>query len=109
VPVTVTVNVVDVTEGVQDSVEVPEEEVGVSVMLAEPRLHVRPAEGRMVAVRLTVPVNPLALETVMDDVPLVPEKTRILVGLALTVKSCTAYDTLTLWLNEDSVPVTVTV
>ncbi len=109
VPVTVTVNVVDTTEGVQDSAEVPEEEVVVSVMLAGPRLHVRPDEGRIVAVRLTVPVNPLALETVTVDVPLVPEKTRTLVGLAPTVKSCTVYVTLAEWLREEPVPVTVTV
>jgi hypothetical protein len=109
VPVTLTVNVVDVTEGVQDSVEVPEEEVVVSVMLAELRLHVRPDEGRMVSVRLTVPVNPLALETVTVDVPVVPEKTRTLVGLALMVKSCTVYVTLAEWVREDPVPVTVTV
>jgi hypothetical protein len=109
VPVTVTVNVVDVTDGVQDSVEAPEEEVVVSVMLAELRLHVRPDEGRMLLVRLTVPVKPLALEMVTVDVPLVPEKTRTLVGLAPTVKSCTIYVMLAEWLRGDPVPVTVTV
>jgi len=109
VPVTLTVNVVDVTEGVQDRVEVPEEEVVVSVMLAGLRLHVRPDEGEIVSVRLTVPVKPLALETVTVDAPPAPEKTRTLAGLAATVKSCTVYVTLAEWLREDPVPVTVTV
>jgi hypothetical protein len=109
VPITVTVNVVDVTLGVQDSVEVPEEEVVVSEMLVVPRLQVRPDEGRMVSVRLTIPVNPLALETVTVDAPLVSEKTKTLVGLAPTVKSWTEYVTLAEWLREDPVPVTVTV
>lgn len=108
-PATVTVNVVDVTEGVQDNVEVPEEDVVVSAMVVGLRLHVMPDEGRMVAVRVTVPVKPLALETVTVDVPLAPEKVRTLAGLALTVKSCTAYVTLAEWLREDPVPVTVTV
>jgi hypothetical protein len=89
VPVTVTVNVVDVTEGIQESVEVPEDDVGVSVTVMGLRLHVRPDEGRIVSARVTVPVNPLALETVTVDVPLVPEKTKTPVGLALTAKSCT--------------------
>jgi hypothetical protein len=105
----VTVNVADVTEGVHESVEIPEEDVVVSVMLVVLRLQVRPAEGEMVAVRLTVPVNPLALDTVMVDVPLEPEKTETFVGLALTVKSWTVYVTLAVWLREDPVPVTVTV
>lgn len=101
-------NVVDVTEGVQASVEVPEEEVVVRVMLAESKLHVGPAEGRIDSVRLTVPVNPLVLETVIVEVPLVPEKTRTLVGLALTLKSWTVYVTPAERLREDPVPVTVT-
>jgi len=84
VPVTVTVNVVDVTEGVQERVDAPEDEVVVIAMLVGLRVHVRPDEGSMVLVRLTVPVNPLVLETVMVDVPLVPEKTNTLVGFALT-------------------------
>jgi hypothetical protein len=109
VPVTVTVNVVDVTEGVQDSVEVPEEEVVVSATLVGLRPQVRPEEGEIVSVKPTVPVNPLALATVTVDVPVVPEKTKTLVGLALTVKSCTLYVTLDEWLSEDPVPVTVTV
>jgi hypothetical protein len=109
VPVTVTVNVVDVIEGVQESVDGPEDEVVVSATLVGLRPHVRPEEGEIVSVKLTVPVNPLALETVTVDVPLVPAKTKTLVGLALTVKSCTVYVTLAEWLREDPVPVTVTV
>jgi hypothetical protein len=81
----VTVNVVDVTEGVQERVEAPEDEVVVSAMVDGLRVQVRPDEGSMELMRLTVPVNPLVLETVMVDVPLVPEKTSTLVGLALTV------------------------
>jgi hypothetical protein len=81
----VTVNVVDVTEGVQERVEEPEEEVVVSAMVDGLRVHVRPDEGTMLLVRLMVPVNPLVLEMVIIDVPLVPEKTSTLVGLALTV------------------------
>jgi hypothetical protein len=81
----VTVNVVDVTEGVQERVDTPEDEVVVSATLVGLRVHVRPDEGSMVLVRLTVPANPLVLETVMVDVPLVPEKTNTLVGFALTV------------------------
>ena len=80
-----TVNVVAVTEGVQESVEVAEDEVVVSATVDGLRVHVRPDKGTMLLVRLTVPANPLVLETVMDDVPLVPEKTSTLVGLALTV------------------------
>jgi hypothetical protein len=81
----VTVNVGDVVEAVQERVDVPEDEIVVSAMLVGLRIHVRPDEGCMVLVRLTVPVNPLVVETVIVDVPLVPEKTNTLVGLALTV------------------------
>ena len=93
----------------QESVEAPEDEVGVRLMVMGVRLHERPDEGRMVSARLTVPVNPLTLETVTVDVPLAPEKTNTLVGLALTVKSCTLYVKLAEWLREDPAPVTVTV
>jgi hypothetical protein len=80
----VTVNVVAVTEGVQERVEVAEGEVVVSATVGGLRVHVRPDEGTMPLVRLTVPVNPPVLDTVMVDIPLVPEKTSTLVGLALT-------------------------
>jgi hypothetical protein len=84
VPDTVTVKVCDVTEGVQESVEVPEDEVVVNAMLVGLILQVRPVEGDGLAVRLTVPENPLGLETVIVDVPAVPAKTNRPVGLALT-------------------------
>jgi hypothetical protein len=71
----------------QESVEAPESEVVVRVMVVGLRLQVSPVEGEMRSVRLTVPMNPFALETVTVDVPLWPENTKTLVGLALTVKS----------------------
>jgi hypothetical protein len=89
-PETVTVNVdVDEVEGVQERVDAPEDEAVVRAMLAGLRLHVRPEDGEIMSVRLTVPVKPLVLETVRVDAPLVLAKTKTLVGLALTVKSCT--------------------
>ncbi len=89
-PETVTVNVgVDVVEGVQERIDDPEDEAVVRVMLAGLRLHVRPEDGEIMSFRLTVPVKPLAPETVIVDAPLVPAKTKTEVGLALTVKSCT--------------------
>ncbi len=109
-PETVTVNVdVDVVEGVQDRVEDPEDEEVVREMLVGLRVHVRPEGGEIMSVRLTVPEKPLALETVTVDAPLVLANTKTLVGLALTMKSCTMYATLAAWLREDPVPVTVTV
>ena len=108
-PETVTVNVdVDVVEGAQERVDAPEDDVVVRIMLAGLRLHVRPEDGEIMSVRLMVPVKPLALEIVIVDAPLVPAKTKTLVGLALTVKSCTVYVTLAVWLSEDPVPATVT-
>lgn len=67
--------VVDVTEGVQESADVAEGEVVARVTLVGLRLQVRPVEGETRSVRLTVPMNPFALETVTVEVPLVPEKT----------------------------------
>jgi hypothetical protein len=91
VPETVTVNAEDcgVAEAVQESVEAPDGEPLVSAILAGLRTQVRPVDGEMELVRATVPVNPLALDTVMVDVPVPPAKIRTPVGLALTVKSCT--------------------
>ena len=80
-------NVADEIDGVQERVEDPEGEVVVSVMLAGFRLQDRPVEGEAVGVRLTVPAKPLVVETVMVDVPVVPEKTNTPDGLAATVKS----------------------
>jgi len=88
------VKVVDVTEAVQESVDVAVSDVVVRVTLVGLRLQVRPVEGETRSVRLTLPVNPFALETVTVEVPLVPENTWTLVGLALTVKSCTVKVTL---------------
>jgi hypothetical protein len=82
--------------------------VVVKEILVGLRLQVRPVEGDGLAVRLTNPVNPLGLETVIVEVPAIPEKTKRPVGLALKVKSCTVYVTLAVWLREDPEPVTVT-
>jgi len=81
------VNVADEIEGVQERVEDPEDEVVLSVMLVGLRLQARPGEGDAVAVRLTAPMKPLGLETVIIDVPVVPENTKTPEGLAVTVKS----------------------
>jgi len=81
------VNVADEIEGVQERVEDPEDEVVLSVMLVGLRLQARPVEGDAVAVRLTAPMKPLGLETVIIDVPVVPENTKTPEGLAVTVKS----------------------
>ena len=80
-------NVADEIEGVQERVEDPEDEVVLSVMLVGLRLQARPVEGDAVAVRLTAPMKPLGLETVIIDVPVVPENTKTPEGLAVTVKS----------------------
>ncbi len=80
---------VDVVEGVQERVDAPEDEAVARLMLMGLRLHVRPEDGEITSVRLTVPVKPLAPETVIVDAPLVPAKTKTEVGLALIVKSCT--------------------
>jgi hypothetical protein len=74
---------------VQESVDVADGVVDDSVTLVGVRLQVSPVEGDGLAVRLTVPENPFGLETVMVDVPGVPEKTNSPGGLAPTVKSCT--------------------
>jgi len=73
------------------------------------RLHVRPELGTIVVVRTTTPVKPLRLLTVSVEFPADPALTRIVVGLAVKVKSSTVYDTVVLWDREPLVPVTVTV
>ena len=86
------------------SVEVPEP----PVMLVGLRVAVRPADA--LAVRATVPVNPLTGDTVMEAVPEAPALTVIDVGLAAIVKSTTL--TVIVPVVCDSVPlipVTVTV
>jgi len=94
VPPTVTVNAPDVALVVQESVEVPEDGVGVSAMLVGLRPQVRPVNGVIVATRLTVPVNPFNPVTVTIDVPGVPEKISTPAGFALNAKSSTVYVTL---------------
>lgn len=66
-----------------DVVETPK------VTLVGDNVQVRPAEGDIVAVRVTVPVNPWVGATVMVEVPGVPELIVTVVGLAVTVKSFT--------------------
>jgi len=84
VPVTVTVKNPP-TDGVQDSVELPE-----PVTLAGVRVQVMPVDGLGVAVRLTTPVKPLTAVMVIVEVPAWPTLTDTLVGLAAIVKSGTA-------------------
>ena len=64
------------------SVDVPEPVTLVGLSVA-----VRPDDG--LAVRLTVPLNPLIDATVMVEVPLALALTVTLVGLAVMLKSCT--------------------
>jgi len=54
-------------------------------MLVGERLQVRPLLGETEEVRLTVPVKPLPAVTVIMEVPVVPARTVIVVGLAVTV------------------------
>lgn len=84
VPVTVTVYVPSVADE-QESVEVW---LAPRVMLAGVNVHVKPA-GETDDVRATVPVKPFTGATVMVEVAAVPLVVETLVGLAVTVKSCT--------------------
>jgi hypothetical protein len=88
VPATVTVYVPG--EPVHDSVLVP---VLPKVTLVGANVQVSPELGEMVAARLTVPVNPRTLVTTTVDVPIAPALTLTLVGVSLTVKSCTVTPT----------------
>ena len=54
------------------------------VMLAGDRLQVKPLLGEIEDVRLTVPVNPLCALIVIVEVPDVPARTVMSVGLAVT-------------------------
>jgi hypothetical protein len=67
-----------------DKVDVPEP----PVMLVEDKVHDRLVE-LVVTARPTVPEKPLSGATVMVEVPVAPALTLTLVGLAVTVKSCT--------------------
>ena len=73
-------------------------------------MHARPA-GETVEVRATVPVKPFRGATVIVEVAVAPARAVTLVGLAVTVKSGTAFTvtvTVVEWLREPLVPVTVT-
>ncbi len=72
-------------------------------------MQVRPVAGEIVVVNATVPVKPLTGDTVIVEVPAVPEFVETLVGLAVTVKSVTVTVTVAEWDSEPLVPVTVTV
>jgi len=87
VPVTVTVKVPGVEE-VQDRVEAPVPPL-LSVTLVDDREQVRPADGEMATVRVTVPANPFLLATVTPEFPLPPEGKFRVGGLVVTVKSWT--------------------
>jgi hypothetical protein len=100
-PVTVTVKTPLRVDG-QDMVEVPE-----PAMLIEESVQVSPMVGAAVAVRVTVPANPLAATTVKVEFPAVPTVILGLVGLAVTAKSCTVYVTVVGCDLEPLVPVTV--
>jgi hypothetical protein len=54
------------------------------------RVQVRLVLGDTVEARATVPANPFSAATVIVEVPLTPDRTVTLVGLAVIVKSCTA-------------------
>jgi hypothetical protein len=81
VPVSVTVKTPLRVDG-QDIVEVPE-----PAMLIEESVQVSPVAGDAVAVRVTVPTNPLTAVTVEVEFPALPTVTLMVVGLAVTVKS----------------------
>jgi hypothetical protein len=87
VPVTVTVKVPG-DEELQDRVEAPVAAPALSVTLFGDRVQARPADGEIAVVRVTVPANPLRPVTVMAEFPFPPEGKFIVVGLAVTVKSC---------------------
>ena len=87
-PVTFTLKVPGVEE-VHDKVEAPLVVPPLSVTLVGDRVQLRPVDGEIVAVRLTVPAKPLRLVMVMAEVPVPPEGKLTVVGLAVTVKSWT--------------------
>jgi len=80
VPVTVTVETPEDPE--HDRVEVPEVP---RTMLVGDSVQVRPLLGVTEDARLTVPVKPLWVVTVIVEVPAVPARTVTTVGLAVTV------------------------
>jgi hypothetical protein len=84
VPATVIVKTPLRVDG-HDMVEVPEPS-----MFIEERVQVNPVTGKAVAVRVTVPTNPLTAITVKVEFPAVPAFTVTDVGFATMVKSVTA-------------------
>jgi hypothetical protein len=83
VPVTVTVKTPLRVDG-HDMVEVPE-----PAMFIEESVHVSPVAGDAVAVRVTVPTNPLTAVTVRVEFPALRMVTPMVAGLAAMVKSVT--------------------
>src|SRR6266851_3167082 len=110
VPVTVTVYVPAATDEPTLTVSVEELPAVTEVGFSEA---VGPA-GETLAVRLTVPAEPLVTAVLIVEVPLFPCTIDRLVGLALIEKSfvggvVTVTVTVVLWTALPSVPVTVTV
>jgi hypothetical protein len=87
-----------------ESVEVPEP----PVTLVGERVHERLVEF-VATVRLTVAEKPWSGATVRVEVPATPTVVLTVVGLAVSVKSCTVTVTVAVWVNDPLVPVTVTV
>jgi len=75
---------------VHDSVLVP---VLPSTILVGFSVHVRPELVEMLESKVTVPENPRTLVTTTVDVPAAPALTVTLVGVSVTVKSCTVTPT----------------
>jgi len=69
---------------VQESAEVPE-----PVRVVGVRVQANPVVAEAVVVRLTTPVKSCVASTVIVEVPGVPAVAVTIVGLAITVKSCT--------------------
>ncbi len=88
---------------VQESVEVPE-----PVTLVGVRVHVNPALGVIVAVRLTTPPKPCREVMLNVEVPAAPALAVTSVGLATRVKSRTVKATVVECEREALAPVTVT-
>ena len=71
-------------EPVHESVLVP---VAPNVTLVGERIQLRPVTGEIVAVNVTVPVNPWIFVTNTVEVPADPAFTVTVVGLSVTEKS----------------------
>ena len=66
------------------SVEVPLVIVVVRVTLVGDSVQVKPVFGEIESVRLTVPTNPVLVDTVIVDIPEAPARTVTLFGAAVT-------------------------